>query len=62
MEGREVPQEAVGQQIGEAMLRAVARNFLRSGRAGLLERLLTPTAAAVSPGLPERMRDILQES
>jgi tetratricopeptide (TPR) repeat protein len=62
MEGRPVPAEAVGRPVGEAVLRAVARTLLRSGRASLLERLLTPAAAAASPGLPERMRAILEEA
>jgi tetratricopeptide (TPR) repeat protein len=61
MERRPIPAEAVGVQVGEAMLRAVAQNMVRTGRAGLLEPLLSPAADEVSPGLPTRLRTILEE-
>jgi tetratricopeptide (TPR) repeat protein len=61
MERRPVPAEAVGATIGEGRLRAVAQTLLRTGRAGLLEPLLSPAAAEASPGLPERVRALLEE-
>jgi tetratricopeptide (TPR) repeat protein len=61
MERRPVPAEAAGARIGEATLRAVAHAMVRTGRSTLLEPLLSPAAAAASPGLPERLQAILEE-
>jgi tetratricopeptide (TPR) repeat protein len=61
MERRPVPAEVAGARIGDAMLRAVAQAMVRTGRAGLLEPLLSPAAAAASPGLPGRLQAILEE-
>jgi tetratricopeptide (TPR) repeat protein len=61
MERRPVPVELAGARIGDAMLRAVAQAMVRTGRAGLLEPLLSPAAAEASPGLPGRLQRILEE-
>jgi tetratricopeptide (TPR) repeat protein len=61
MERRPVPAEVAGARVGDAMLRAVAQAMVRTGRAGLLEPLLSPAAAEASPGLPGRLQAILEE-
>jgi tetratricopeptide (TPR) repeat protein len=60
LERRPVPPELRGLEPAETLLREVARRFLSTGRGRLLGALLEPAAAAVSPGLPERTRAVLE--